>query len=87
MSIKPAKSLHYNEDAVVPVIPLQPQGTNSTLFTSCCDVAICNDEPRCPYCNRKVIGYDAPSCHARGVVRWRNATAHWPRSKAKAGES
>lgn len=27
---------------------------NSTMFTSCCHVAICNDEERCPQCKEEV---------------------------------
>jgi hypothetical protein len=27
---------------------------NSTLFTSCCHVAICNDEDSCPKCGEEV---------------------------------
>jgi hypothetical protein len=28
--------------------------TNSTLFTTCCGVAICNDQDRCPACGEEV---------------------------------
>jgi len=28
--------------------------TNSTLFTECCEVAICNDESHCPHCKEEV---------------------------------
>jgi len=30
--------------------------TNSTLFTNCCGVAICDDESKCPHCGREVPG-------------------------------
>lgn len=29
---------------------------NSTLFTTCCGVAICDDERRCPVCQQEVPG-------------------------------
>ncbi len=28
--------------------------TNSTLFTTCCGVAICDDQNKCPYCGEEV---------------------------------
>lgn len=65
--------------AVSGVIPLQPQGANSTMFTDCCQVAICDNEPRCPRCRNLVVGHDEPSSHRRGIVRWRMATRHWAR--------
>ena len=47
--------------------------TNSTMFTNCCHVAICNDQPKCPVCKIEIIGSDAESNHARGRIRWRYA--------------
>lgn len=61
--------------------PLMPQGTNSTMFTECCSVAICDDEPNCPFCKRAVIGNDATTAHERGKIRWRNATKLWKREQ------
>ena len=55
------------------LLPLYPQGTNSTFFTACCEVAICNDQPNCPRCQQKVIGWDAGTEHERGLIRWRHA--------------
>ena len=66
----------YSEETVG-VIPLRPGGTNSTMFTECCEVAICGDERNCPLCGTKVVGHDAESDHKRGVIRWREATAGW----------
>jgi len=65
------------------IIPLMPQGTNSTMFTECCEVAICNDQRCCPHCNGKVIGHDAETNHKRGLIRWRHATQHWNRKPKK----
>lgn len=59
------------------VLPVQPQGTNSTMFTTCCQVAICDSEGRCPKCKKKVYGWDAENAHATGRLRWASATAHW----------
>ena len=71
--------MYLNPGVIARVHKLNPQGTNSTMFTECCDVAICDDEPNCPYCGRKVIGHEAESKHERGKIRWRFATAHWRR--------
>jgi len=61
------------------IIPLMPHGTNSTMFTRCCQVAICDDQRCCPRCGQEIIGADAETDHERGLIRWRNATAHWKR--------
>lgn len=29
--------------------------TNSTLFTDCCGVAICDDQAECPICKKKIL--------------------------------
>jgi hypothetical protein len=71
--------MYFNPEYAVPICPLYPTGTNSTMFTQCCGTAICNDEPCCPSCGRKVIGWDAESDHERGKIRWRSATAAWKR--------
>lgn len=71
--------MYINPEYIAGIISLQPQGTNSTFFTQCCETAICDDEPNCPRCHRKVIGHDAESNHKRYIIRWRNATAHWQR--------
>jgi len=84
--IKRAREMHHNDGVDVDITPLMPQGTNSTMFTACCGVAICDDELTCPYCNRKVIGWDAESNHQRNIIRWKNATRHWKRSTQKGGK-
>ena len=71
--------MYYNEGYPSDIVPLAPQGANSTMFTDCCHVAICDDEPSCPRCKRKVVGFDAESPHERGRIRWNNATRHWKR--------
>ncbi len=71
--------MHFNEGVLVDLIPLMPQGTNSTLFTECCHVAIFDGEKCCPWCKREVVGADADSGHERHKIRWRNATRHWKR--------
>ena len=62
---------------------LRPGGTNSTMFTQCCGTAICDDEPNCPSCGRKVWGWDAETNHGRGMTRWSYATAHWKKRRPK----
>lgn len=75
--------MYLNPGVTAGILPLQPQGTNSTFFTECCEVAICDYEANCPLCKRKIVGHDAESNHDRHRVRWKNATAHWARIKAK----
>jgi len=65
------------------IVPLLPQGTNSTMFTACCEVAICSDQARCPQCKELVVGHDAAPGHERDLVRWRDATATWDRDKIR----
>ncbi len=62
------------------IFPIYPGGTNSTMFTYCCQTAICDDEKKCPSCNREVIGFDADSDHERGLIREADATKHWKRA-------
>ena len=69
--------MYLNAEVVAGIVPLMPSGTNSTMFTECCETAICNDQRKCPSCGRNVVGYDADSDHERGSKRWANATAHW----------
>ena len=69
--------MHVNEGYAAGIIPLTPQGTNSTMFTECCGCAICDDEPCCPCCGRKVIGWDAENKNERHRIRWEDATKRW----------
>ena len=71
--------MHYNEGYLVDIIPLMPQGTNSTMFTACCCVAICDDQAKCPKCKRMVVGGNEKSAGVTNRVRWKNATRHWKR--------
>lgn len=71
--------MYFNEGYLIPIMPLQPHGTNSTFFTACCEVAICDYETCCPVCKRKVVGADEETGHKRNMVRWANATRHWKR--------
>jgi len=32
--------------------------TNSTYFTRCCDVAICDDQQKCPQCKKDVYPFE-----------------------------
>lgn len=61
------------------IVKLSPGGTNSTMFTACCSVAIGDYQPNCPKCGRPVIGYDANTSHERRLIRWKAATGHWVR--------
>jgi hypothetical protein len=71
--------MHYNEGCPSDIIPLVPQGTNSTMFTACCGVAICDYEVGCPRCKRPVVGDNAANRDERRKIRWANATRFWPR--------
>lgn len=66
-----------NDGYTVGINEIYPSGTNSTMFTECCDTAICNDEKCCPGCGRNVIGFDAETDHRRGQIRWADATFNW----------
>lgn len=65
--------MHVNKDWEPGILPLYPSGTNSTMFTECCGVAICDDQPYCPVCKRKIIGWDAESRAETGMIRWKYA--------------
>ena len=65
--------MHINTGQVIGLLPLYPQGTNSTFFTECCQVAICDDQACCPSCERKVIGWNEDSDHKRHMIRWQHA--------------
>lgn len=71
--------MYLNPGVVANIMPLQPQGTNSTFFTECCEVAIIDSESNCPVCDRKVVGWNAETKHDRHITRWKNATSHWQR--------
>ena len=71
--------MYINPDTAVGILPLYPRGTNSTMFTECCEVAICDDERLCPKCKREVIGANEISDAERKKVRWRYATKGWRR--------
>ena len=77
---------YYNEGYPSDIVALTPQGTNSTMFTACCETAICDYEPNCPKCGRPVVGHDAETNNQRRRIRWDNATRHWNRQVKKSGE-
>ena len=78
---RPVPRTHLNPDDIVGIVPLMPQGTNSTMFTACCRVAICGDQGCCPRCNRTVIGADADTRAERERIRWGDATRAWSRRR------
>lgn len=55
---------------------------NSTLFTTCCRVAISDNETKCPKCEELVVGHDEQSEHQRHMCRWSVATKYttWRKS-------
>ena len=71
--------MYINPGYIAGVMPLYPQGTNSTMFTECCEVAICNNESLCPKCKREIIGANEEKDSERGRIRWQYATKHWKR--------
>ena len=57
--------------------------TNSTMFTRCCQVAICDDQANCPRCGQEVYpGADATQ-HQRRVSRWNMAFGPTRRAQAQ----
>ena len=73
--------MYSNPEYPAGVVPLAMYGTNSTIFTACCETAICSDEKYCPSCKRVVIGANAKTNHEREMIRWKSATALWPRKR------
>ena len=55
--------------------------TNSTFFTTCCRVAIGDDEARCPKCKEEIEpkGHRARWERAYGPVREKDHQRGWPR--------
>ncbi|WP_338799525.1 hypothetical protein V9K81_08680 [Pseudomonas monteilii] len=43
------------------------------MFTNCCDVAICDDEARCPRCREEVHPGEYASRQERARQRWEMA--------------
>jgi len=72
--------MYINPEYIAGIVPVLPQGTNSTMFTECCECAICDNEPNCPICKRKVIGWDETQDRRR-KSRWQYATRTWNRKK------
>lgn len=57
--------------------------TNSTLFTRCCKLAICDDQACCPGCGEEVYpGRDATD-HQRRKYRWNQAYGPTRRANAE----
>ena len=53
--------------------------TNSTIFTNCCGVAICDYEPDCPKCKQEVAGGRGQTEQERRRLRWEVAHGRWKR--------
>ncbi len=51
--------------------------TNSTLFTTCCGVAICDDQSTCPRCKQDVPG---SVMFGQSWERWEMAKRNSPKS-------
>lgn len=44
--------------------------TNSQMFTTCCRVAICEDQAHCPRCKEEVYPGKDTTNHQRSTLRW-----------------
>ncbi len=73
--------MYLNPGITAGIVPIYPNGTNSTMFTECCEVAICDDQGLCPSCGREVVGCNAETDGERRRIRWANATRNWSRNK------
>lgn len=73
--------MHYNEGYPSDIVGLSPMGTNSTFFTNCCNVAICDNQANCPSCGRHVVGWNEEIPGKRNKIRWQNATRFWKRKQ------
>lgn len=47
--------------------------TNSTMFTRCCETAICDDQSFCPKCRQEVYPGEGHTDHQRAMMRWEMA--------------
>lgn len=56
--------------------------TNSTTFTRCCDVAICDDQSFCPRCKEEVHPGQEATNHQCHVARWNMAFGQTRRAMA-----
>jgi hypothetical protein len=66
--------MYFNEGVLIPVRLSGPN--NSTMFTACCDVAICDDEWKCPRCKREV--YPGKDHNEQERRKWRWEQAYGP---------
>jgi len=57
--------------------------TNSQMFTSCCETAICEDEACCPKCGDEVYPGKDVSNHQREKSRWFRAYGAQKRARGK----
>lgn len=57
--------------------------TNSTMFTTCCQVAICDDQQKCPRCKADVYPFfngmsdEERAQAAGGYYNYNTRTARW----------
>lgn len=56
--------------------------TNSTMFTTCCEVAICDDQSFCPLCKEEVFPGPDNTNHQRRTMRWERAYGPTRRANA-----
>lgn len=63
--------MYINPECTAGVYLCSP--TNSTMFTECCDVAICDSEGSCPKCGREIIGHAEEADHKTHKTRWNYA--------------
>lgn len=58
--------------------------TNSTLFSTCCGCAVCDDELVCPHCKQEIVPRSPRSRHEQALVAMygREAVDKW-RAKAR----
>ena len=62
--------MYINPDVKVGIHPLYSNESNNTMFTICCNTAICDDQACCPACGREVIGSEIENSVDRGRYRW-----------------
>lgn len=58
--------------------------TNSTIFTRCCSVAICDNQSFCPRCKEEVYPGQEGSDHQRSMARWEMAYGPTRRARGAA---
>lgn len=57
--------------------------TNSTMFTTCCNVAILDHQGKCPQCREDVVPFNPESEYRTRRARWEKAYGPYRRKEPR----